>query len=506
MRRLFIIVGSLVLAACASDAQDGTAEGGGSSSSGDPSSGDGSAEAGRADGDADVLPDGAPSPDGSTSSDAGTDASADAPSDSSSGTDAGGGTDSGGGSDSGGGTTTTVSVYVVSAFGGARQGVSVVFSDATGALIETKTTGIDGRATSSQGTTPSMVTALLGKGGNYPELLTWTQVEAGDELHAIDPEDAITLGTYSLALPGAYNGASTYAVSLGECGNSGTTTTIGLGVLTACSGALNAPLVAASNGSGVLAYSWKKSVPPPAGGMTTNVTGLTSWSAAATFTVTVQNKPTNGVAGARLLQIANDVATPNQTAFLFDQSNQATFDVPSGYADAFQASASAPGAAVGTLRRMVSRVAGSATGSTFDFAQALPELSSVVLDETDRQRPRVSWTSVASMAGTDGGFIRMSYDLPSEDNVRWTIIVPPGGTSGTAKGPVIPPAQASGFLPAANAGPTWTNVEVVFAQADALADYKAFRKDQRILNQTRGSAPLHLPANGGLRTSEMQGL
>lgn len=502
MRRRSILVAPIVLAsfvsACASADRSSSAgaKEDGALDPDDPSTADGSADPnataeGGADGDAASH----------ASKDAASDAAMDAA------PDAGGVTDAqaDAAADVSQPPVTTVTVDVVSAFGGARQGVSVVFSDASGALIETKTTGFDGRATSSQGVTPSMVTALLGKGGNYPELVTWTAVEGGDVLFAIDPEDAFTLGVYSIALPGTYNGATSYAVSLGECGNSGTSTTIGIGVLTACSGALNAPLVSASNGSGVIAYSWKKSVPPPAGGMTANVSGLAAWSAAGTFTVTVQNKPNSGVAGARLLQVGNDVATPNATAFLLDQNDQAIFKVPSGYADAFQASASAPGAAIGSLRRMVSRVAGSATSSTFDFAQALPELASVTLDETDKQRPAVSWTSVASMAGSDGGFIRMSYDLPSEDNVRWTIIVPPGGTSGTAKAPVIPAAQASGFLPAANAGPTWTNVEVAFAQADALADYKALRKDQRILNQTRGSPPLFLPSNGGLKTSEMQG-
>jgi hypothetical protein len=112
---------------------------------------------------------------------------------------------------------------------------------------------------------------------------------------------------------------------------------------------------------------------------------------------------------------------------------------------------------------------------------------------------------VSSLAGTDGGFLRTSVFFPSEDSTRWTIIVPPGATTGTVKAPVLPAAESAPYLPDPDSGSeTWSSPRAVFAEADALADYKAFRKFQGIVNQAEGAPQGYLPANGSFKTTEKE--
>lgn len=400
---------------------------------------------------------------------------------------------------------------VVATRKGPRAGVTVVFHDATGAVLETKTTDATGRATSNAaGPIPAMATALLGKESGDREIFTWTAVEAGDELAVADHELYETLGSYSVVLPGLVTdaggvAATSYIVNLGVCSGSGSSSPIGMNLDTQCTGATNAPLLAANDDTGTpLTYAFKKNVPPPADGGVVNVDGLTAWAAPSTFTVTVQNKP--GVLGLNvsLLQIANGVATPNYTAFALDGADEAKFKVAPGYADAYQATATAPGTAIGANRRLGARVAGSMTATVFDFQQALPELESATVDAVDPLRPSLSWAANATLAGSDGGLVTTTYSYPDQGTVRWTLVVPPGATTGSVKAPALPAAAAVDFLPAADAGGSWGNTSAIFAEAEAVADYKAFRRLNGIIRAARGTGKGYLPANGAFKTTEIE--
>ena len=394
---------------------------------------------------------------------------------------------------------------------GPRQGIVVVFHDATGAVLETKATDATGRATSNAaGPTPAMATALLAKDLGYQrQILTWTGVEAGDELIAAEPEDYESLGQYSITLPTQPPDAGTpsnYIAKLGGCeGYGGTTSTsIDIYLSNSCTGPQNAPIVTAydENGAG-MAFAFKKNVPLPPDAGTGTVDSL-SWTATNNFTVTVQNPPGVSPINAELLEIANNLATANGTAYGIDQNNQAVFKVAPGYADAYQVAIRYFNS--GMNRRMATRFANTATTATFDFQQALPEMTDVTVDNTDKKRPSLTWTATSSLAGTDGGFVYAQLSFPNEDRTKWMIVVPPGATTGTVKAPVLPAAESASYFPDPDSGQTldWEQPGAVFAEADALADYKAFRKFQGLFNQADNTPAGYLPANGSFKTTEKE--
>lgn len=395
---------------------------------------------------------------------------------------------------------------------GPRQGIVVVFHDATGAVLETKTTDATGRATSNAaGPIPAMATALLGKDiGLSRHILTWTGVEAGDELIAEDPEAYDPLGKFAVTLPGSLTDdagtvATSFTARIGNCeGYGDPTAPIDLFVSNQCTGPQNAPIVTAYDQGGTpLGFAFKKNVAPPIDAGTVNVDPLTGWTAMNTFTVTVQNPPGVAPLNANLLEIASSVATSNGTAYIFDGNNQAKFKVAPGYADAYQASVRYFD--TGKTRRLATRFASAATSATFDFQQALPEITDVTVDAADRKRPSLSWTSASSLAGTDGGYLRATVSFENEDRTKWTIVVPPGATSGTVKAPSLPGAESALFLPDPDASsPNWSLPEAVFAEADSLADYKAFRKFQGLVNEADGTPAGFLPANGSVRTTSKE--
>lgn len=390
---------------------------------------------------------------------------------------------------------------------GPRQGIAVVFSDAAGAILETKTTDATGRATSNAaGPIPAMATALLAKDNGYArQILTWTGVEAGDELVAAEPEEYMPIGNFSIELPGllldAGGGvaATTYEARLGDCTDGNSASPISLFVNEQCTGPLNAPLVIAYDDSTTpIGFAFKKGVAAPDGGALT-VNGLTGWTAVNDFTVTVQNPPGVAPLSAELLEIANNIATQNYSAYSLS-GNEAKFKVAPGYAEAYQAGIRYYDS--GKSRRMVTRFAPAATSATFDFQQALPEITDVTVDATDAKRPSLTWTATSSLAGTDGGYVRAWVYFSNEDTTAWTIIVPPGNTTGTVKAPILPAAEAAPFLPNPDAGPeNWSDAEALFGEADALPDYKAFKKFQGIVNQAQGTPRGYLPANGSMKTT-----
>lgn len=98
--------------------------------------------------------------------------------------------------------------------------------------------------------------------------------------------------------------------------------------------------------------------------------------------------------------------------------------------------------------------------------------------------------------------MRATVYFQNEDRTAWTIVVPPGATIGTVKAPILPAAEAAPFLPNPDAGQkNWSDPEALFGEADALPDYKAFKKFQGIVNQAQGTPQGYLPANGNLRTT-----
>lgn len=382
---------------------------------------------------------------------------------------------------------------------GPKAGVRIVFHDANGAVIETKLTGADGKATHT-GPTPSMASALLAA-GQQPHIVTWTGVEDGDELHVRDEDTEEMIGIYQVTFSSFEDsGANQYFVA-SPCGTNmsyGTATELPL--YRRCAGSQNAVLATGRRFSGnVTGHSFKKGNATVSDGGTGAIT-LGDWKAPSTLMVNVENDPADGSFDARLLEVADGAgfASRLRTA----EGSHFTFSIATGFADAYQASIAATDA-TDSLRTIAKRFAPSAS-VTLDYAGLLPSIDDASLDTSNPRRPVVSWTA-GSSAGTDGGLVQLSF-LGSQNTFRyWTLIVPPGSNTVTA--PEMP-AEADSFLPfAPDSGmESYFRVpEVLFLEADFLPSYASFRsRHHELLGLPRGFYDFNLPAlptNGTCRTT-----
>jgi hypothetical protein len=394
---------------------------------------------------------------------------------------------------------------------GPRANVTVIWHDANGAATGTAKTDGTGRAVAKAPSLPSMATVLLGEGTNAKQLFTWTGIEAGDELVAVDPEEDTFAGYYEVALPGgglldAGGGvaATSYEAFTAGCSTYGNVSPLEINVGSSCLRAQNAVLVRGYDINGfAIGHTFQKNVAAPVDGGTVQVNGLGTWAGYNQFTVTAQNPP--GVAGVRagLLEIASGAGIRNQTANVVDGNNQAKFRVAPGFAEGYQASISTEGASYRAVRTLLARVAPSTSSATLDFQNALPELTDSEVDETEIARPIFKWTAAATLAGADGGVVRSGwYDEQSGSFVTWNIVVPPSGATGSVKAPALPAAQSAGWVPVADAGNFygWITPEIEFAEADSLADYPAFKKSQSVVVAGESSGEqVFLPVPGAAR-------
>ena len=384
-------------------------------------------------------------------------------------------------------------------YGGPKAGVRVVFHDATGAVMETKLTGPDGKA-KHIGETPAMASALLSFGESR-RIVTWTGVELGDDLQVLDREEDDHIGMYSITLPGEPDGgANTYTVE-SECDrNLAYGTAAELPLYRSCTRPKNAVLATALSRGDLRGYAFKKGNAAVTDGGTGAFT-LGAWVTPTPFTVDVTNLPPETFYEASLLEVADGAGFRNY------ESNQEgatiTYGVAPGFADAYQASISF--ADSGRDRRVAKRVAPGTPSTTLDYDAILPEIEGAELDATNPQRPIVSWTSAAPLTTTDGGVIHVRFDGPQERTFAWTFVVPGNATTVTA--PAMPP-EAESFLPPAPDSGTETYFylpRVMFIEGDAIPSYAAFRRQQGLfLDHTtsfNGRDLPVLPANGAYRTT-----
>lgn len=385
---------------------------------------------------------------------------------------------------------------VVTTRKGPKANVTVVFQDASGAVIESKKTGADGKAISGTSPMPSMATAVV----TDRELLTWTGVQEGDELPVV-AEDNDPIATYDVSLPGLSDaGATDYIAHVGRCSGFGNgSTPISVFVDEYCRGA-GAVLVQANDPSGSpVAFSSKKSVTGATDGGTTAIT-TGAWVSPANVATTVTGAGGGAAGRLKLTQIASSTLFPETRFF---EGSGATFQVPAGFADALNVVVSIPGSAIGVQRSVGKRVAPAASVA-LDFTQALPELTEAAIANAagSPRRPTVTWKGTTAAA--KGGLARFSYFPPlSETPTRWTIVVAPGTTS--VQAPALPAGTLEGALPADDAGAnTWQDdPEVVFADSDLLPDYATFRKLQGAIIGAASQAlefdDVVLPQNGSVK-------
>jgi len=389
----------------------------------------------------------------------------------------------------------SVSVTVLG-YAGPKAGVRIVFHDASGAVLETKLTGNDGKATRT-GETPAMVSALIAMGSYERRIVTWTGVEDGDDLQLLagEEEDAM-IGMYNVTLANAPD-VSIFTVANACDRNESYGTATELPLYRSCARAQNAVLATGRPFQGApTAFAYKKGNPIVTDGGTGAIT-LDDWKSPAAFTLNVTNRPAEGWFDASLLEIADGSPFENHWSN-WDDNGAVTYSIAPGFADAYQASAMFEGQA-GAERRIAKRVAAGSSNVTLDYATILPALESADLDTTNPRRPVITWTPTAPLTATDGGVIHFTFY--SQEVMRsWTLVVPGNVTTVTA--PAMP-TEAEDFLPhAEDAGvsSSFAPPRLMFVESDAIPSYASFRKQQGLLLDRSNRLPV-LPADGTLRTT-----
>ncbi len=410
-----------------------------------------------------------------------------------------------------------VVVTVVGA-GGPEPGVTIVYDDATGAVVlGTATTDANGQA--ARVLPPgSMVTALIGDPSTYAAPFTVMGVEPGDALTMVDWGSFPTPGVDSrvgcsnvdiATLPPFEAGSpSFYVASAGHCASNTSAPPLGFSLggqgcatyqvyATGPSGCISTgpgaaptfPLLVEAydsndNPLGFLVHNGN-ALPPvgaaDAGDAGTDELTLTGpWQTAMTSqTVSIINQPDGGnvsytptlseAVGGTLMTAPQLIVGPG-VPFTTHPGYADFVQVEATYAVYFQsalamANAIAPPTADGTITMDVSPMAN------------MPVLSGATFDNSAPPRPVISWTTSQGSLSTVTGIIAFaSWSYGGSDGGAptgtWTIVSPPT-TSTSVQAPAMPPSL-NGWGPAP--GTTGTDNIVVWGlQGSALPNYAAVR-------------------------------
>jgi hypothetical protein len=397
---------------------------------------------------------------------------------------------------------TTIAVRVTQQ-GKPLADVRVVFHDASGAVASTVKTAADGRAVSS-GPVPAMASALLGRGDSF-HVVTWTAVEAGDELLVEEQPPALTaLPSLDVSFP-LLAGATSYQVAAGACTGVAATSPVRVALAYAECVRPDLPILArARDGNAVDFFAFDKSKAAPTDGGVAAV-ALGAFSAGVNATVDVTNGPgEKGSLGIGMTEIVGGVGVLLDS--VRPKGASATFRVPTGFADARQVYASFDSSATSGAHQSIVRREAPGSATTIDFAQRLPKVTEVTVPEpVDPQRFEITWTSDASLSGTDGGLVRVRFFTKRDVNLAWSFVVPPtAGTSGKVKAPAMP-AEAAGWIPDAPdaGGAAFDAPNVLFVESSAVPSYAAFRRVAATVVDRDAYGPRELsavlPQNGTLR-------
>lgn len=354
--------------------------------------------------------------------------------------------------------------------------VRVLFHDAAGAVIGDQKTDAAGRVTAA--TAPSMVTVLsrdVNGAGALGSPITYLGVADGDKLVVVIPSSpaaAPVVGKYSVTLQ-PFDGVTSFGVSV--MGNSCAAFTSNLAepllvnLFEPCLATQNAVLAVGNDATNaLLGFGFTKTAARPAANATVSLSlGLTAPTTSTKITVANPGSVTG--TNATLHAIANGASF--RLGFESGSLSEGglSFPTPSGFADAYQASARqrSPSAAGSSEQFLVRREPATANGTlAFDFANALPALTinDTALVQTTPGRPDITVGSTAPLTAADGGVVKISWSV-SFTTVSWAFVVPPSVTS--FKAPALP-ADAVAFAPTAGA----RIQNVTYFEASQLPGYK----------------------------------
>jgi hypothetical protein len=424
----------------------------------------------------------------------------------------------------------TVQIVVLST-GAPEQGVTVVFSDATGAFIAMAVTDAQGSVVQAIAA-GTQVTALLST-RDAPNLVTVTGVKPGDVLKFHDGSfpglggtAAVTFAKFAQADASVSDYTLTSGVCAGDTGGpAGTFDYFMSGTCMNAEGQF--PVLAEAIGSaGPVAWeSGKGTLNADPKGVSTVDLGAATWSTTyGTETATLLDVPATANPWMTVFEYAaSDSVTavgyfsPGTTSTSFDGGVASTFPIHPGFGDFNQVEVDVPIVdANGLSTYVIADRVGATTpavpsaSDTIDLEDALPAFTSETVDATNPARPTFAWTSASPSSTAAALIVEAYWSDPSDDagDLRygtWTLVVPPGQTSIVL--PQIP--SASGFGPAA--GATWPGGNAIAAvNADAYPTYDSIRAAAAdfgplLFNLSTTTATLPpLPANGRARLTEYQ--
>ena len=382
-------------------------------------------------------------------------------------------------------------------------GVAVVWTDAAGAVLAHEATSTAGEAT--EDVYAGSAVTLLATSPTAAVSVTYLGIEPGDQLDwTFEPPPAVRHGDVSVTLAGAQPTATRYRIQLGCTRFETTTPAVAVtGVLPpACLGSdqtIDVVATAYNVQGAIVGYAVRTDVAAVAGGTTAVAMG--AWQTNLDpLAIALTNVPT-GTNGAHAVTFEHhfradgvdfrgvDVSGLPSSANVTLQSGRFQGGIVERLQYVLMLGRGPQNMPVGYSALVVGRADAPAAVS-HDLATLLPLVTAATSSQTGG-RLQVDFTAAGSFATTDGSVFISRWRQGTVDHVAY-VIAPPGVTSPV----VVPP------LPDALAAyrPTATSVfmrpTVIFAEADFIAGYRAFRAIASRLLATNGPIDV-LPAAGG---------
>lgn len=365
--------------------------------------------------------------------------------------------------------------------GGPEPGVTVVYQDATGAVVGTPaTTGATGTVSQPLPAGAAMITVLLGTGVN-PAPYTVMGVQPGD---VIVVPDFASLAPYSSGIaeatalpPSPPANTASYQISSGSCVGYGTAAPltanlfgagcIGLGFFGGAYGAALPLLVQAQDANNdVLGFAFQNNVPLSGFDAGAEVLGVSlasnSWlTTTTTQTVAVTNQPDGGSpVTTTVSESADRILRPLYPQFVTDDAGEQQTLVTThlGYADTVQVEAMLQSSPLWTIATATESAPPTTSGTiTIDATPlgTLPQITGLTVDGTTTPaQPKLTWTlSQGTLASSTTGLVANFFwngmtDAGSFANGSWTVVAPSSATS--IQLPALP-ASAGAYAPIAGA-------------------------------------------------------
>jgi len=372
---------------------------------------------------------------------------------------------------------------------GPLQGVPVIFHDSEGTVVDVVISDDSGTAQAIIG--PGAMVTLADSGvefsvsfGGETKLYTVTGVNPGDTItFGVDSDPWQTVAQINVSLPGAFAGASLYAVSVG-CGEASTSepgTPIALEVPAACVRAgnlIDLLVIALDDGENILGYTSAVGFPINLGG----VVGVNppAWSTGmASTSLNLTNAPPSSTGAETKFGLVSGVGE-----FIVDHSNGSfvgnSLALPHSYPLGFASGLRyllcvfhSSGTQAENVSYILRRITGNVPSTIgHDLAiDVLAIISSALLGINTPSRPSVSFTvEDGDLATADGGIVVVQWMDGGGGTFEWAIMIAPGTTIVTV--PALPdligdlrPTAQSQYLPP----------RVAIFDADFIDNYDVFR-------------------------------